>query len=159
AIAFGPLEAPIGRRGPTSPIRPMGHHLPESEHAPGHPDRRKISMTGPCPLFTLMYVDPPTGEPAMHKRCVWTFPTLLLLALRLNPAQSAEPTPEGIEFFEKKVRPVLVENCQRCHGDAKQKGGLRLDSRAGLLKGGDTGPAIVPGKAEASLLVKAVHYQ
>ena len=76
------------------------------------------------------------------------------------------PTPAGDnrrrspaeEFFEKKVRPVLVENCLECHGVRKQRGGLRLDSRAALLVGGDSGPALVPGKPDKSLLIKAVHY-
>ena len=62
------------------------------------------------------------------------------------------------EFFEKQVRPILVERCQSCHGDQKQKGGLRLTSREMLLRGGDTGPAVLPGKPEESLLVQAVGY-
>jgi len=69
-----------------------------------------------------------------------------------------EPTAEGLEFFEKKIRPLLVKNCYTCHGPEKQKGGLRLDSRAGWIYGGDSGPAIVPGKPEESLLIEAVHY-
>ena len=58
----------------------------------------------------------------------------------------------GIELFEKKIRPVLVERCYKCHSakSKKLKGKLRLDSRERLLKGGETGPAIIPGKpAEA----------
>ncbi len=68
---------------------------------------------------------------------------------------------EGVEFFETKVRPVLVEHCHECHShDAKKlKGGLRLDSRTGLLKGGDVGPAIVPGSPAASRLIRAVGYE
>src|SRR5262249_17905689 len=56
--------------------------------------------------------------------------------------------------------PVLVEHCYKCHAAeaGKPKGGLRLDSRAGLLQGGDTSPAVVPGKPNASLLLKAVRY-
>ena len=74
-------------------------------------------------------------------------------------AVAAEPTAEQIEFFETKIRPVLAENCYTCHSAEKKiKGGLRLESPAALLKGGDTGPAIVPGNAEASLLIKAVRY-
>jgi hypothetical protein len=67
---------------------------------------------------------------------------------------------EDFEFFEKHIRPVLVENCYECHSaeSEKLKGGLRLDLREGLLKGGDTGPAIVPGDPENSLLIKAVRY-
>jgi hypothetical protein len=63
-----------------------------------------------------------------------------------------------IDFFEKRVRPVLAEHCYSCHsaGVAKPKGGLRLDSREGLLRGGSRGPAIVPGDASRSLLVQAV---
>src|SRR5262249_39789008 len=66
------------------------------------------------------------------------------------------PSPSAIEHFEKHVRPVLAERCYSCHGPKLQRGGLRLDSRDALLKGGDTGPALVPGKPEASLLLKAV---
>jgi hypothetical protein len=62
------------------------------------------------------------------------------------------------QFFEKNVRPLLAENCYSCHGDKKQKGGLRLDSLEAILKGGETGPAIVPGKPDESLLVDAINY-
>jgi cytochrome c553 len=74
------------------------------------------------------------------------------------PAEQAAFAPEQIEFFEKKVRPVLVEHCFECHSEKKQKGGLRLDSRASAVKGGEFGPAIVPGTPEKSLLVEAVSY-
>src|SRR4051794_1420606 len=58
------------------------------------------------------------------------------------------------EYFEKQVRPILVERCGECHGAAgKAKGGLRLVSRESILKGGDSGPAAVPGKPAESLLV------
>src|SRR5947209_7997570 len=83
---------------------------------------------------------------------------LLLLAPAARAAD-AKPGADDIEFFEKHVRPLLVENCQGCHGPAKQRGGLRLDTRAGLLKGGDTGPAVVPGKPDGSLLIKAVLHE
>ena len=56
------------------------------------------------------------------------------------------------------MRPLLVESCQKCHGADKQQGGLRLDSRAAVLKGGDTGAAIVLGKPNESLLVDAIRY-
>ena len=73
---------------------------------------------------------------------------------------AAEPA-SAPDFFEKKVRPVLVEHCFKCHGDLRKepKGGLRLDSRAAMLKGGDTGPAVVPGKPDKSRLVEAVRLQ
>jgi len=62
------------------------------------------------------------------------------------------------DFFEQKIRPLLVEHCQECHGGdgKKRQGGLRLDSRAGWSKGGDSGPAIVPGDLDKSLLITAV---
>jgi hypothetical protein len=90
---------------------------------------------------------------------------LLLVAclLSLHPSFSGaadpKPTPEGIEFFEKKIRPLLVDNCYKCHSGDKVKGKLHLDSRASIVQGGDNGPAIVPGEPEKSLLVKAVRYQ
>ncbi len=66
-----------------------------------------------------------------------------------------------VAFFESKIRPILVDNCYKCHsqGAEKIKGGLLLDSREGTLKGGDTGPALVPGQPDKSLLIKAVQYQ
>jgi mono/diheme cytochrome c family protein len=78
---------------------------------------------------------------------------LSLLALAARPARAAEPDP--VEFFEKNVRPLLVEKCVSCHGPQKQKGGLRLDSKAGWQAGGDRGPAVMPGKPDESLLIKA----
>ena len=69
---------------------------------------------------------------------------------------AATVTPEAAEFFETQVRPVLAENCFRCHGPKQQKNGMRLDSQAGMLKGGDTGAVVVPGDPEASRLVRAI---
>src|SRR5262245_22866429 len=82
----------------------------------------------------------------------------VVAALTVSLAAAAEPSADDVEFFEKLVRPVLVETCQKCHGDRKQEGGLRLDSRQGLLKGGDSGAAIEPGKPGESLLVEAIGY-
>jgi hypothetical protein len=72
--------------------------------------------------------------------------------------QAADPSGEGIAFFETRIRPVLVENCIKCHGPDKTKAKLRLDSRTTMLKGGDTGPAILPGDPSRSLLLKAIGY-
>jgi mono/diheme cytochrome c family protein len=82
-----------------------------------------------------------------------TLPAVRLLA--------AEPTTEQSAFYVDKVLPIFAENCYRCHSaeGGKDKGGLTLDSRDGMLKGGDTGPAVVPGDAEKSLLIKAVGYK
>ncbi|MGH7201345.1 MAG: DUF1549 domain-containing protein, partial [Planctomycetaceae bacterium] len=67
---------------------------------------------------------------------------------------------EGEDFFEKRIRPVLVERCFECHSAETDgpRGGLRLDDRDGLLKGGDSGPPIVPGKPDESLLIEALRY-
>jgi hypothetical protein len=80
----------------------------------------------------------------------------LVAALAL-PARAADP---GTDFFEAKVRPVLVEHCYKCHSAEakKQQGGLHLDTRDALRAGGDNGPAVVPGKPDESRLVKAVRY-
>jgi len=65
-----------------------------------------------------------------------------------------------IQFFEQKIRPVLVKECYSCHSDEakKSKGGLKLDTRAGLLKGGTGGPSIVPGKPNDSILIRALKH-
>ena len=67
-------------------------------------------------------------------------------------------SPQSLEFFETRVRPLLVERCQSCHGEKKQEGGLRLDSRTAILKGGDGGAVIVPGSPEKSRLIEAIGY-
>jgi mono/diheme cytochrome c family protein len=85
-----------------------------------------------------------------------------LLAQEVGAARTAPANPTndaaGIEFFEKSIRPLLASRCFECHGAQKQKGSLRLDSRAAALKGGDTAPAVIPGKPEESLLVDAIRY-
>ncbi len=78
-------------------------------------------------------------------------------------AATATPSPEGVAFFEQKIRPVLIEACYECHSAAaktkgKLKGGLFLDTRAALLTGGDEGPALVAGKPDDSLLIKALRW-
>jgi cytochrome c553 len=75
-------------------------------------------------------------------------------------ADDVQPTKEGLEFFEKNVRPILSDRCYECHSANKNssKGGLILDSHDGAYKGGDEGPAVVPGNLEKSLLIKAVRY-
>jgi hypothetical protein len=84
----------------------------------------------------------------------------VLFAVLFTPTASRAQDPAAAEFFEKKVRPVLVANCLGCHGEpGKQvKGGLKLTSRAELLAGGDSGPAVVPGKPDQSTLIRAVRY-
>lgn len=83
---------------------------------------------------------------------------LLIPLAGAGRAIAAEPSPADIEFFEKEVRPVLIQSCFKCHGESKQEGGLRLDSRAAAIKGGDSGTVIEPGKPEESVLVEAIRH-
>ncbi|MEY2879552.1 MAG: hypothetical protein RLZZ15_1932 [Verrucomicrobiota bacterium] len=85
----------------------------------------------------------------------------LVPALRAADAKPAAISPEDLKFFETKIRPVLTERCYKCHSHESDKirGGLVLDSREGTLHGGNTGPAIVPGKPKESLLIQAVAYK
>ena len=85
-----------------------------------------------------------------------TASAVLLLALAASPSLAAPPDAAAVKFFEDKVRPVLATRCYSCHGPAKQKGNLRLDSRAAVLHGGDSGPSLQSGKPDESLLLKAV---
>ena len=94
-------------------------------------------------------------------------PTIAILAAllaapaaRSSPAAEGDsPSPEQVQFFESQVRPILVEQCSGCHGAKKIKANLRLDSRAATLSGGDSGPAVVPGKPEESPLIAAIRYE
>ncbi len=83
---------------------------------------------------------------------------LATMALPLGQAERTGFSPEGIQFFESKIRPLLVNNCHECHGNEKHKGNLQLNSRKTILRGGDSGAAIVPGDPAKSLLIEAVKY-
>jgi len=86
---------------------------------------------------------------------------LLLLLPALAAGEPAAAQQAELEFFEKKIRPVLIERCYKCHSaeSKKLKGKLLLDTREGLLKGGESGPAIVAGRPEKSLLISALRYE
>lgn len=107
-----------------------------------------------------------------HPRVCLIFRTLLVMLGSVMSAGSAEVsddkrqesetfTETQLEFFEKKIRPVLVRECYGCHSAEAEKlqGGLFLDSRAGLLEGGDSGAAVVPGKPDESLLIEALRHE
>ncbi len=85
--------------------------------------------------------------------------TLAVFVVLTNPLGVRADEPVNVEFFEKKVWPILVANCLTCHGKEKQKGELRLDTKAGFTKGGESGPLVVPGDPAKSRLVKAIEYQ
>ena len=106
----------------------------------------------------------------MKRQLVITFSLLLLVSsftLGQEPVALKErveqPTPEGLKFFEAKIRPVLVQRCYKCHSAAalkkgKLEGQLQLDTRAGMRQGGETGPAVVPGDVKASALLGAIRH-
>ena len=91
--------------------------------------------------------------------CVFFAAALVAVFLGLGSARALDEA-AGIELFEKKIRPVLVERCYKCHSarSKKLKGKLRVDSRERLLKGGESGPAVVPEKPAESLVLSALRY-
>lgn len=98
----------------------------------------------------------------MLRVCFWTCAVAwAILSSSVAIAAEAEEaalSPEQTKFFEEQVRPLLATHCYKCHGDEKQKGALRVDSKAALLAGGESGPAVVPGKPDESLLVEAINH-
>ncbi len=94
-------------------------------------------------------------------RCAACFVVVVTAIFPLATAAISEtPDLSKVEFFEKKIRPILVESCYTCHSASARnlKGELFLDSRGGLLAGGEVGPSVVPGKPEDSLLIRAIAY-
>jgi cytochrome c553 len=96
-------------------------------------------------------------------RAVRLFVALVLVVVVSSSPVLAQvrPLPQdaaGAAFFEKRIRPILAANCYACHGPEKKRSGLKLDSLPAILRGGDRGPAVMPGKPDESLLIRAVHY-
>jgi hypothetical protein len=88
-----------------------------------------------------------------------SFALITALPLVVSGQTAARDEAARVEFFEKKVRPVLVNNCYNCHSaNTNAKGGLRVDDRNGLIHGGTRGPAVVPGHPEKSLLIQAIRH-
>jgi hypothetical protein len=100
------------------------------------------------PLFRLNF------HVIQRRICILTALFMSVLVMNSHTA----PASHEIEFFEKKIRPVLISECYECHGSQKKKGGLRLDSRQATLDGGDSGPAILPRKPNESLLIRAIRH-
>src|SRR5258707_1792211 len=131
-------------------------------------DYRSTKLQTPNPRETSSFK---LQEEPRAVRCLWSLRfgaslkfgvwSLVLSSVGLGlQALAADPTPSQLQFFETHVRPVLANNCYKCHSQQseKVKAGLLLDTREGVLKGGENGPAIVPGDPEKSLLIKAVRY-
>src|SRR5947209_9402279 len=94
----------------------------------------------------------------------WLSVLVIGLTAHVAGSASAQSGDAGTAFFEKAIRPVLVEHCYQCHSaeaarKGKLKAGLALDTRQGLLTGGESGPAIIPGDADKSLLIKALQHE
>jgi mono/diheme cytochrome c family protein len=113
----------------------------------------------------LIAFQPSTRSVGCRPSCPSRFGCALALAIVLafgaaRPAIAASPE-DGVEFFESRIRPLLVKNCYECHSaQAKElQGRLRLDSREALRRGGESGPAVVAGDAPGSLLVRALRYE
>jgi hypothetical protein len=100
---------------------------------------------------------PTRRELVMACKYTWAF-LAITLGGGLRGLAADKPSVQQIQFFESKIRPLLINECCRCHGSAKQKGGLRLDSRAAMLAGGDRGNDVVPGHPEKSLLIDALQH-
>ena len=81
-----------------------------------------------------------------------------VVGLSTQTARAADPAPAATEFFEQKIRPLLLARCGDCHANGMAKGGLSLESGEAVLTGGDTGPSIVAGKPEESLLIEAISH-
>jgi len=94
----------------------------------------------------------------MRARAFITMLIVLGVGFDAQPLCAEDAAAQSLEFFEKQVRPLLVKRCYECHSGTKTRGSLALDSRAGWQKGGETGPALVPGKPEESLLIEAINY-
>ena len=97
----------------------------------------------------------PTG-----RRVTPGLPVIIFLSAILVRGFAAEAasgiTPKPVEFFEQWIRPPLANQCYECHGAKKQESGLRLDFRDGLLKGGKSGPVLIPGDAQRSPLIRVI---
>lgn len=106
---------------------------------------------------------PPLKVKPLLARCTLFLLTVTFLVPKVigQDKDQADFTPQQLEAFETSIRPLLIKHCYQCHSSDSQppKGGLLLDSREGLLTGGDSGTAIIPGKPEDSLLISSVKYQ
>ena len=130
------------------PMMTQGSRRPGATPAPAVPGT-------PAPSAT-----PSTPPPARRRPMASPAPTAPTATPQ--PGTANQPlAAEGVAFFEKNIRPVLADTCYGCHSaDAEKiKGGLVLDTREGIRRGGDNGAAVVPGNLKASLLIDAIHYE
>jgi DNA-binding GntR family transcriptional regulator len=142
---------PLSSRQPEVAAKIMSHHIARS---------LEWSVPEQSPSFSL----PISSKRKTSSKLLGWIILLSLSALcafskgTAQADESGESQLKKIQFFEKEVRPILVNRCYECHGSKKQKGGLRVDDIVYLQTGGDTGPALVPGSPDASAIIEAVRY-
>jgi hypothetical protein len=112
-----------------------------------------------------MMVYPPKSTPSLCSGwfktvvlCAFAVPLVLSMQAIADETTVSQPSPQEVDFFEKEIRPLLVTHCFECHSGSEAKGGLRLDSRPGIVAGGDSGPAFQSDSPDQSLILKAVRY-
>lgn len=161
--AFATSDADLDGRLTLDEFREQARISPRLKNLPGQvePLFRRFDADGDGALtlgeYRKLFALRPGGVPkasgASPKRRSTT-------AEQAAPSADAALTPEQVAFFESKIRPVLATKCASCHSEDSEKvrGGLLVDSRDGLLRGGDSGPAIVPGNPDESLLIQAIRY-
>jgi len=100
-----------------------------------------------------------SGDASPHQ--AFGLAVILAVLFPMEASSQDSANPDGIAFFESRIRPALIKYCYECHSEesGKTKGGLLMDSRSALLRGGDSAPAIVPGDLEESLFVTAIRYE
>lgn len=102
----------------------------------------------------------PLNRPYRHRWVVAGLVIAMLSTLLVSPRLAIAAPPDSVDFFEQRIRPVLVEHCYACHADdTDQEGGLSLETKSGWQVGGDSGPAIVPGDSTASRLMRVISDQ
>ena len=108
-------------------------------------------------VLQLILFGAPKSAQSVRRKWGVVISFVCLTAATVPTASTAD---EGTKFFEKKIRPVLVEHCYKCHSGKydKSEGGLRLDNREAMRDGGDSGAAVVPEEIEESLLISAILY-
>jgi mono/diheme cytochrome c family protein len=98
------------------------------------------------------------SRPSVHRVIAIAVSGVLAPFIAHSQPQSSE-SPEALQFFEKKIRPLLADRCYSCHSaDTKAAGGLRVDDRSGIMLGGDAGPAVVPGDPDNSLILQRIRH-
>ncbi len=117
-----------------------------------------LSMQATCWAIMAMAKPLPIASATAQPALPWLNEVTPVVATVTQEARP-EPTAEQLDFFEREIRPLLVENCISCHGPDDQSGDLRVDSLASLLKGGESGPAVIPHAVDRSLMIKAVRRQ